>query len=61
VTPTSEIRSREARDGRYELTAMHPAVFDGVTNKEERNGGAYSNTKRLTISKTKILRADQQL
>jgi hypothetical protein len=34
---------------------MHPAVFDGVTNREERNGGAYSKTKRLTISSTKIL------
>ena len=40
---------------------MHPAVFDGVTNREERNGGAYSNTKRLTMSSTKILRVDQQL
>ena len=39
---------------------MHPAVFDGVTNREERNGGAYSNTKRLTMSNTKILSADQQ-
>lgn len=34
---------------------MHPAVLDGVTNREERNGGAYSNTKRLTISNTKML------
>jgi len=33
---------------------MHPAVFDGVTKREERNGGAYSNTKRLTTSNTKI-------
>jgi hypothetical protein len=38
---------------------MHPAVFDGVTKREERNGGAYSNTKRLTISNTKILLSDQ--
>ena len=39
----------------HKLTAIHPAVFDGVTNREERNGGAYSNTKRLTISSTKML------
>jgi hypothetical protein len=39
---------------------MHPAVFDGVTNKEERNGGAYSKTKRFTISNAKILVPDQR-
>lgn len=38
---------------------MHPAVFDGVTKREERNGGAYSNTKRLTMSNTKILLPDR--
>lgn len=33
---------------------MQPAVFAGVTNKLERNGGAYSNTKRFTIRSAKI-------
>lgn len=38
---------------------MHPTVFDGVTKREERKGGAYSNTKRLTVSNTKMLLPDQ--
>lgn len=45
--------------GRCKLTAMQPAVFDGVTKREERNGGAYSKTKRLTVSRTKILLPNQ--
>jgi len=53
-----DIKRRQARNRRDKLTAMHPAVFDGVTKREERNGGAYSNTKRLTMSNTKILLPD---
>lgn len=42
-------------NGQCKLTAMQPTVFEGVTKREERNGGAYSKTKRLTISRIKIL------
>jgi len=39
---------------------MHPAVFPGVTNSDDKNGGAYSNTNRLTMSRTKILKTNFQ-
>lgn len=34
---------------------MQPAVLTGVTNNEDKNGGAYSNTKRFVISSTVIV------
>jgi hypothetical protein len=34
---------------------MHPTVFEGVTKRDERNGGAYSKTNRFKIRRTKIL------
>ena len=53
--PWVGVKTKGSEEWAGKLTAMHPAVFDGVTKREERNGGAYSNTKRLTISNTKML------
>ena len=55
-----EMKWPEVKSEWWKLTAMQPAVFDGVTKREERNGGAYSKTKRLTVSSTKMLSCSQR-
>lgn len=43
------------------LTARHPTVLTGVTNRPARNGGAYSKTNKLTNNNANTLRIDESL